>query len=136
MENNNIYGTPQSNDGQALGIASITLGVMSLFTLCVPWLMLIIAAGGLVCGIISWQKTRQSGKPLTLPIIGYIVSGVAVIVAAVIVVTLHITMNRLDQKYQEMDSIYSNMRDSLMQWDTQLDYENLPEPDSTFFIDN
>ena len=140
MDNIN-YGTPQSNNANnngtlAFGVASTTLGVMSLLTLCIPWLALILAAAGLACGIIAWVRTKREGGQLILPVIGTISSSIVLIVSAAMVVMFHVAINELDQKYEEMDSVFRNMRDSLNQWDSHFDYENLPEADSTFFIDN
>ena len=140
MENIN-YGTPQNNGNAnnssnlAFGVASTTLGVMSLLMLCVPWLATILAAAGLACGIIAWVRIKRDGGQLILPVIGTIVSGIVLLVSVAIAVMFHLTINELDQRYDEMDSVFRNMRDSLQQWDSQFDYPNLPEADSTFFIE-
>lgn len=135
---NNNYGT-QNNNGQALAIASTTLGVMSLGTFCVPWFTLVLAGAGLTCGIISWVKAKKTGSQITLPVIGSIVSGVAFLASAVLVIAYHIAFSKIDtqwgMEFDKMDSTYRSMYDSLQQWDSQYDYNNLPEADSTFFID-
>ncbi|MCR5454437.1 MAG: hypothetical protein K6F33_05565 [Bacteroidales bacterium] len=137
----NYNGTPQSNNSssnsQAFGVASTTLSVMSLFMLCVPWLSLVLAAAGLTCGIIAWIQIKKIGGAVTpLPIIGTIISSVTLIISLVIVISLYFAINELNVKYQEFDSTYQQMRDSLYQWNSQLDYEDLPEADSTLYIDN
>ena len=144
MENN--YGMQQqgynnTNNGNdqyfVLGIVSITAGLMSLlFTLCIPWLTWLLASAGLTCGIISWVNQKKAGKPLAMPVIGTIISGISFIVSTIAIIAFHIAIHQLEQKYNEMDSTYNSMRDSLQRWDTlYVPGEYLDEPDSTFFID-
>ncbi|MBR2104751.1 MAG: hypothetical protein IJ933_05655 [Bacteroidales bacterium] len=141
MENN--YGMQQQsyNNGNdpnfVLGIVSITVGLISLlFTLCIPWLTWVLAAAGLTCGIISWVNQKKEGKPLAMPIVGTIISGISFIVSTIAIIAFHTAINKLEQKYNEMDSTLNMMRDSLQRWDTlYTPGEYLDEPDSTFFID-
>ena len=142
MENN--YGMQQqgyNNNGNdpnfVLGIVSITVGLISLlFTLCIPWLTWVLAAAGLTCGIISWVNQKKAGKPLAMPIVGTIISGISFIASTIIIIAFHTAINKLEQKYNEMDSTLNSMRDSLQRWDTlYTPGEYLDEPDSTFFID-
>lgn len=142
MENN--YGMQQqgyNNNGNdpnfVLGIVSITVGLISLlFTLCIPWLTWVLAAAGLTCGIISWVNQKKEGKPLAMPIVGTIISGISFIVSTIAIIAFHTAINKLEQKYNEMDSTLNMMRDSLQRWDTlYTPGEYLDEPDSTFFID-
>ena len=142
MENN--YGMQQqgyNNNGNdpnfVLGIVSITVGLISLlFTLCIPWLTWVLAAAGLTCGIISWVNQKKAGKPLAMPIVGTIISGISFIASTIIIIAFHTAINKLEQKYNEMDSTLNMMRDSLQRWDTlYTPGEYLDEPDSTFFID-
>lgn len=141
MDNN--YGMPpynsnlnnSNNTNFVIAVVSVTLGIMSLiFTVCVPWLTCLIAAGGVACGIISWTKSKREGGQLALPIVGTVISGVSLIVAIIIVIAFHIAINKLEQNYNEMDQMMRNMRDSLQQWDTLYFPGELSEPDSTFFI--
>ena len=136
------YGTQTPNNGSnndtiiILSVTAITLGLVSLlFTLCVPWLTWLLSAIGLSCGIIAWVQSKQQGKPLVLPVIGTIISGVTLIVATIIAITYHVAFAKLQQNYDEMEQQYKNMRDSLQQWDTIYFPDELPEPDSTFFIE-
>lgn len=137
------HGTQTPNNGSnsndtiiILGVTAITLGLVSLlFTLCVPWLTWLLSAIGLACGIIAWVQSKQQGKPLVLPIVGTIISGVTLTVATITVITYHIAFAKLQQNYEEMEQQYRNMRDSLQQWDTLYFPDGLPEPDSTFFIE-
>ena len=142
MENN--YGMQQqgyNNNGNdpnfVLGIVSSTVGLISLlFTLCIPWLTWVLAAAGLTCGIISWVNQKKAGKPLAMPIVGTIISGISFIASTIIIIAFHTAINKLEQKYNEMDSTLNSMRDSLQRWDTlYTPGEYLDEPDSTFFID-
>ncbi|MBR4272168.1 MAG: hypothetical protein IKQ30_04960 [Bacteroidales bacterium] len=141
MENN--YGMQQQsyNNGNdpnfVLGIVSITVGLISLlFTLCIPWLTWVLAAAGLTCGIISWVNQKKAGMPLAMPIVGTIISGISFIVSTIAIIAFHTAINKLEQKYNEMDSTLNMMRDSLQRWDTlYTPGEYLDEPDSTFFID-
>lgn len=139
MEYNGNYGTPpnapnsSNNPGFTLGLVSTILGILSLCTFCVPWLTLIIAIAGLTCGIISWKTTKKAPGAMTLPIIGTVVSGVAVAVSTVLVVLFHLALHEISKQYEE----FENMQDSLSRWDSQFNnFDNLPEADSTFFIDN
>ena len=145
MDNN--YGTQQPNNGNSnfsnsdtnfvLGIAAILIGLASmLFTLCVPWLTWLIAAVGVACGIIGWRNQKKEGKPAPLQIIGTIISGISLLVATAIIIAFHITINKLEQNFNEMDSMLNKMRDSIQGWDTLSWPTEFQEPDSTFFIDN
>jgi len=145
MDNN--YGMQQQNNGNSnfsttdtnfgLGIAAIMIGLASLlFTLCLPWLTWLLAAVGVACGVIAWNNQKKEGKPATLQIIGTIVSGISLIVATVIAIVFHIAINRLEQTYNEMDSMLNNMHDFGQQWDTITWPAEFQEPDSTFYIDN
>lgn len=141
MENN--YGMQQQgyNNGNdpnfVLGIVSITVGLISLlFTLCIPWLTWVLAAAGLTCGIISWVNQKKAGMPLAMQVVGTIISGISFIVSTIAIIAFHTAINKLEQKYNEMDSTLNMMRDSLQRWDTlYTPGEYLDEPDSTFFID-
>lgn len=142
MENN--YGMQQqsyNNNGNdpnfVLGIVSITVGLISLlFTLCIPWLTWVLAAAGLTCGIISWVNQKKAGMPLAMQVVGTIISGISFIVSTIAIIAFHTAINKLEQKYNEMDSTLNMMRDSLQRWDTlYTPGEYLDEPDSTFFID-
>ena len=141
MENN--YGMQQQsyNNGNdqyfVLGIVSITAGLMSLlFTLCIPWLTWLLASAGLTCGIISWVNQKKAGMPLAMQVVGTIISGISFIVSTIAIIAFHTAINKLEQKYNEMDSTLNMMRDSLQRWDTlYTPGEYLDEPDSTFFID-
>jgi hypothetical protein len=134
---NNTNFNNSNNTNFVLAVVSATLGIMSLlFTVCVPWLTCLIAAGGVTCGIISWVNTKREGGQLALPIVGTIISGVSLIVATIIVIAFHIAISKLEQNYDEIDQQMRNMRDSLQQWDTLYFPGELSEPDSTFFIDN
>lgn len=131
--NNNLNNS--NNTTFVIAVASVTLGIMSLlFTVCIPWLTCLIAAGGVACGIISWVRSKHEGGQVALPMVGTIISGVSLIVATIIVIAFHVAISKLEQNYNEMDQMMRNMRDSLQQWDTLYFPGELSEPDSTFFI--
>ncbi|MBR4325796.1 MAG: hypothetical protein IKP73_09760 [Bacteroidales bacterium] len=135
MDNNYTNNNNNNNTNLVLGILSAVFGALSLFIFCIPWLTLILAAAGLACGIIALIRIKKEGGQLTLPIIGTAISGVAFIVATVMVVTFHITINELDNRFEEMEGLYNIIRDSIDQWDSNFDNQTLPEPDSTFYIE-
>ena len=84
--------------------------------------------------ILLYQK--KAGKPLAMPIVGTIISGISFIASTIIIIAFHTAINKLEQKYNEMDSTLNSMRDSLQRWDTlYFPGEYLDEPDSTFLID-
>ena len=87
MDNNYTNNNNNNNTNLVLGILSAVFGALSLFIFCIPWLTLILAAAGLACGIIALIRIKKEGGQLTLPIIGTAISGVAFIVATVMVVT-------------------------------------------------
>lgn len=133
----NSHGTQQDNSGNniLLGVASTTLGVMSLlFTLCVPWLTCVFAAAGLACGIISCVRTNKEGGQLTLPIIGTIVSGISLVVATLLTIAFYTAISTLNTNYNDIDQKIKNMQDSLQQWDTLYFPEYYSEPDSAYFM--
>ncbi len=137
---NITHDTPQQTprNGNGFAVASITLGIISFATMCVPWLMLVLALTGTTFGIISWVKATRTSTPPTLPIIGTIASGVATIVALIITTTFYLALDSINaqwgEEFSRMDSMFNSMRDSIDIWDNQFDYDQLPEADSTFFI--
>jgi len=76
-----VYDSPQQSQsypGKGLAIASLVLGICALLGVALPVANVIVAAIGLVLGIVAKKQIQEAGGPTGLATAGIITSGIVV----------------------------------------------------------
>ena len=97
--------TTPSNTSSSLGIASLVIGVLSLFTFCIPLVGLLVSLLGLGLGAAGLTMAiLRKGRGIGFSIAGIVLSGISLLVALFFMFAMSAGVTAMDQAIKEAEA--------------------------------